>query len=112
MSGIDLTGMGVAIVTPFKEDKTIEDEYEITITLSEETGTYRIYTYNPDGTVKERSDKKTYTGGVINEKIKVNKDFKDRLQFAKKQWLNMCNAGKFSSDRTIKEYAKQIWKIK
>lgn len=48
----------------------------------------------------------------LNEKIKVNKDFKDRLKFAKKQWLNMCNAGKFSSDRTIKEYAKQIWKIK
>lgn len=64
--------VGKTVVNNDEEDKTIEDEYEITITLSEETGTYRIYTYNPDGTVKERSDKKTYTGGVINEKITVN----------------------------------------
>ena len=64
--------VGKTVVNNGEEDKTIEDEYEITITLSEETGTYRIYTYNPDGTVKERSDKKTYTGGVINEKITVN----------------------------------------
>ena len=64
--------VGKTVVNNDEEDKTIEDEYEITITLSEETGTYRIYTYNPDGTVKERSDKKTYTGDVINEKITVN----------------------------------------
>ena len=48
----------------------------------------------------------------LETKIKLNKDYKDRFAFAKKQWLNMCNAGKFSSDRTIKEYAKDIWKIK
>ena len=47
----------------------------------------------------------------LNAKIKVNKDFKNSKEFAKKQWINMCNAGKFSSDRTIKEYAKEIWKI-
>lgn len=64
--------VGKTVINNDKEDKTIEDEYEITITLSEETGTYRIYTYNLDGTVKERSDKKTYIGGVINEKITVN----------------------------------------
>lgn len=48
----------------------------------------------------------------LETKIKLNKDYRDRFEFAKKQWLNMCNAGKFSSDRTIKEYAKDIWKIK
>lgn len=48
----------------------------------------------------------------LDKKIKVNRDFCDRYSFAKKQWLNMCNAGKFSSDRTIEEYAKEIWKIK
>ncbi len=64
--------VGKTVINNGSEDTTIEDEYEITITLSEETGIYRIYTYNPDGTVKERSDKKTYTGGVINEKITVN----------------------------------------
>ena len=48
----------------------------------------------------------------LETKIKLNNDYRDRFEFAKKQWLNMCNAGKFSSDRTIKEYAKDIWKIK
>ena len=48
----------------------------------------------------------------LETKIKLNNDYRDRFAFAKKQWLNMCNAGKFSSDRTIKEYAKDIWKIK
>ena len=48
----------------------------------------------------------------LETKIKLNRDYTNRFEFAKKQWLNMCNAGKFSSDRTIKEYAKDIWKIK
>jgi len=33
------------------------------------------------------------------------------MAFAKKQWLNICNAGKFSSDRTIADYAENIWNI-
>lgn len=47
----------------------------------------------------------------LNEKIKVNQAFKNKREFYKKCWLNMCNAGKFSSDRTIAEYAKEIWHI-
>lgn len=35
----------------------------------------------------------------------------DRLAFARKQWLNMCSAGKFSSDRTIADYAENIWRL-
>ena len=34
-----------------------------------------------------------------------------QLVFAKKRWMNICNSGKFSSDRTIREYAKDIWHI-
>lgn len=48
----------------------------------------------------------------VEAKLKTNSDYKNRLDFAKKQWINMCNAGKFSSDRTIKDYAENIWKIK
>ena len=36
----------------------------------------------------------------------------DRLGFAAKQWRNLCAAGRFSADRTVAEYAKEIWKIK
>ena len=45
-------------------------------------------------------------------KIKALQDYQaDRLAFARKQWHNICHAGKFSSDRTIREYAEEIWKI-
>ena len=47
----------------------------------------------------------------VDKKLRCNSDYKDELGFAKKCWLNMCNAGKFSSDRTIKDYAQNIWKI-
>ena len=47
----------------------------------------------------------------VQAKLKCSSDYKDELAFAKKCWLNMCNAGKFSSDRTIKDYAENIWKI-
>ncbi|NLC66262.1 MAG: glycogen/starch/alpha-glucan phosphorylase [Clostridium sp.] len=42
----------------------------------------------------------------------LNEDFKNPIKFYRKAFLNMVNAGKFSSDRTIEEYAKEIWKIK
>ncbi len=45
----------------------------------------------------------------LETKKRVNADYKNKKEFYKKCWLNMCNAGKFSSDRTIKEYAKEIW---
>ncbi|MBQ1573516.1 MAG: glycogen/starch/alpha-glucan phosphorylase, partial [Clostridiales bacterium] len=40
------------------------------------------------------------------------KDYQDNLEWARKCWVNICNSGKFSSDRTISEYASEIWKIK
>ena len=48
----------------------------------------------------------------VQAKLKANSDFKfNHDEFIKKSWLNMTAAGKFSSDRTIAEYAKDIWKI-
>ncbi len=47
----------------------------------------------------------------LETKKRVNADYKNKKEFYKKCWLNMCNAGKFSSDRTIKEYATDIWHI-
>ncbi len=32
--------------------------------------------------------------------------------FDKKCLINMASAGKFSADRSVKDYAKHIWKIK
>lgn len=47
----------------------------------------------------------------IEVKLKCIGDFGDRKNIAKKMWLNTCNAGKFSSDRTIQDYADNIWHI-
>lgn len=41
----------------------------------------------------------------------VDHDYRNRLEWAKKCWMNICGAGKFSSDRTIEEYANEIWHI-
>ena len=49
----------------------------------------------------------------VDKKLRCIADYSsDRLAFARKQWLNMCNSGKFSSDRTIADYAENIWGIK
>jgi len=45
----------------------------------------------------------------VDAKIKANADYADRKEFGKKCLLNVANAGKFSSDRSILEYAKEIW---
>ena len=47
----------------------------------------------------------------VDAKLAANRDYRDSLAFAKKCWLNICSAGKFSSDRTIAEYANDIWHI-
>ncbi len=42
-------------------------------------------------------------------RLRANKDYKDSFEFHRKCFINTANAGLFSSDRTIKEYAKDIW---
>ncbi|MGL4944696.1 MAG: glycogen/starch/alpha-glucan phosphorylase, partial [Fusobacteriaceae bacterium] len=41
----------------------------------------------------------------------ANETYSDRMKWAKMAWLNIANGGKFSSDRTISDYAKEIWYI-
>lgn len=41
----------------------------------------------------------------------VEKAYNDPLGWARKAMLNVANVGKFSSDRTIEEYAKEIWNL-
>lgn len=42
---------------------------------------------------------------------KVDCAYRDPLRWAKKCWINLSNSGNFSSDRTILEYNRDIWKI-
>lgn len=42
---------------------------------------------------------------------KVFESYKDKKGWARKSFMNICNAGIFSSDRTILQYAKEIWSV-
>ncbi|MBP8592922.1 MAG: glycogen/starch/alpha-glucan phosphorylase [Ruminococcus sp.] len=81
------------------------------------SGDFReLYTSLLDGASWHAPDHYYLLGDLpdyVAAKLRTNADYRsDRLAFAKKQWLNMCNAGKFSSDRTIADYAENIWGIK
>jgi starch phosphorylase len=43
---------------------------------------------------------------------KVTRTYRDTFKWTKMSILNVANMGKFSSDRTIQEYLKDIWKSK
>ncbi|MBN2544945.1 MAG: glycogen/starch/alpha-glucan phosphorylase [Spirochaetes bacterium] len=43
---------------------------------------------------------------------KVSHEFLDKKNWIKKTVINVANMGRFSSDRTIKEYADEIWNAK
>jgi len=45
----------------------------------------------------------------MRQKLKANKDYKNIQAFSKKCLMNVAGAGKFSSDRAIQEYARDIW---
>ncbi|MEG0771937.1 glycogen/starch/alpha-glucan phosphorylase [Clostridium sp.] len=47
----------------------------------------------------------------IEAQDKVDEAYRNKLDFGRKCFKNMINAGKFSSDRTIEEYAREIWHI-
>ena len=52
-------------------------------------------------------DFKDYTG----KKEQAFADYTDRMAWAKKMLVNISKAGYFSSDRTIEEYNRDIWKL-
>ena len=47
----------------------------------------------------------------MDAKLRANKEYGDRLAFGRKCLENVASASKFSSDRTIRQYAEEIWHI-
>jgi starch phosphorylase len=50
--------------------------------------------------------------GYVDTKLRALYDYKNREVFAKKCWMNIAAAGFFSSDRTIEQYADELWMLK
>ena len=44
-------------------------------------------------------------------RARVNKAYQDKARWAKMAMLNTANSGKFTSDRTIEEYVRDIWHL-
>ena len=47
----------------------------------------------------------------MDAKLRVNRDYADRMSFGRKCLWNIASGAKFSSDRTIRQYAEEIWHI-
>ncbi|PJZ69707.1 glycogen phosphorylase [Leptospira perolatii] len=45
----------------------------------------------------------------IQEKVAI--EFKDKFNWNRRAIINMARSGRFSADRTVQEYAKEIWEI-
>ncbi|XP_047339420.1 alpha-glucan phosphorylase, H isozyme [Impatiens glandulifera] len=50
--------------------------------------------------------------GYMEAQTKVDEAYKDSKRWTKMSILSTAGSGKFSSDRTISQYAKEIWNIK
>lgn len=76
---------------------------------------HEIYTSLLKGTSYDRPD--VYFNlkdlrSYIQAQEKVNKAYQDRNHWAKMAIINIANSGKFSSDRTVEEYVRDIWHLK
>ncbi|MCI6729085.1 MAG: glycogen/starch/alpha-glucan phosphorylase [Clostridiales bacterium] len=73
-----------------------------------------LYTAILDGASWHRPDHyfilKDYDS-YLEAKLRANQDYKDRLAFGRKCLMNVASGGKFSSDRTIRQYASEIWHV-
>lgn len=47
----------------------------------------------------------------VEAQQRVDAAYRDRLGWAKKCLMNLANSGEFSSDRTVREYVRDIWKV-
>ena len=47
----------------------------------------------------------------MDAKLRANRDYADRINFGRKCLMNVASGAKFSSDRTIRQYAQEIWHI-
>lgn len=42
---------------------------------------------------------------------RMAEDYRDQSSWQRKCWINICHSGRFSSDRTIRDYAGSVWRL-
>lgn len=73
-----------------------------------------LYASLLDGASWHRADNYCVLGDFADyteAKLRANRDYRDTLAYAKRGLINTASAGRFSADRTVREYAKEIWGI-
>ncbi len=74
-----------------------------------------LYTALLDGTHWHKADHYFVLldyASYMEQKLQANRDYKDRIAFGRKCLMNIASGAKFSSDRTIAQYAEEIWHVK
>ncbi len=79
------------------------------------TGAFReLYTSLLDGASWHRADHYRVLGdfrSYVEAKSRAAADYRDTEGYARRALANIAASGPFSADRTVKEYAKEIWKV-
>ena len=73
-----------------------------------------LYASLLDGASWHRADNYCVLGDFADyteAKLRANRDYRDTLAYAKRGLINTASAGRFSADRTVREYAADIWGI-
>ena len=101
----------------YEQDELVRKTIDVLVdgTFPDENGSLReLYTALLDGAHWHRPDHyfilKDFRS-YLDAKLAANRDYKDSMAFARKCLVNIASAGKFSSDRTIRQYAEEIWKV-
>jgi starch phosphorylase len=97
-------------------EKLIDSSFDDGGVPSDQEGSFKeLYKALTDGASWHVPDHYYVLGDLdsyVKTKLRANSDYKNSLEFAKKCWMNIASAGKFSSDRTIEEYVSDIWHLK
>ena len=73
-----------------------------------------LYASLLDGASWHRADNYCVLGDFddyVQAKLRANRDFRDTLAYAKRGLIGTASAGRFSADRTVREYATDIWGV-
>ena len=73
-----------------------------------------LYASLLDGASWHRADNYCVLGDFADyteAKLRANRDYRDTLAYAKRGLINTASAGRFSADRTVREYAEDIWGV-